>query len=467
MFLTDVDNQVIKDVIEEALKGNLIISTVNLIILVTCILTLIYLFFAHMRSKKQVKRARQEISKMTDHVSCGVIILDFDNLKITYSNIGFYKMTGFTKDEVERIHNNDFFSFVSGVDENDFKVQLLRGSAVNQRFQLNCKDKIIWVHLTGSVTSSKKKKTLYCVIIDIDDSVRYEESIKLKEERYRIASDVTCDILFEYDIELDKMVFSERYYEIFGRSEIINDFCRSLPKSPNIYKDDLNRVCQFVEQMKNEILIQSEFRVRDASGNFVWVQFKGRKVKGVDDTYKKIYGKIVNVNTVKNELEALKQKSEIDSLTGLLNKESIKITILENLKSGYFTYYALFVIDIDNFKMVNDTLGHQYGDYVLTDVAGKLKKNCQKDLILGRIGGDEFLGFMPAASRESAELVAQNILRILYDNYTNGDKTCKVSASIGVALSSSGLDYEEVFKKADNALYTSKGKGKNSYTILN
>ena len=171
------------------------------------------------------------------------------------------------------------------------------------------------------------------------------------------------------------------------------------------------------------------------------------------------------LNVMLKEQEELKVKAEIDEMTKLLNKATAEKMAKQILEEYPDENHAILMIDIDNFKNVNDRLGHDVGDHVISVVAGIISMQFGGSDIVGRIGGDEFMVFMKdVKDREDARRKAQNIVDALCKKENLSIPDC-VSVSIGMAFSDeSGIEYEPLFKKADEALYVSKEKGKSCYT---
>lgn len=161
----------------------------------------------------------------------------------------------------------------------------------------------------------------------------------------------------------------------------------------------------------------------------------------------------------KELLEALK-RARSDSLTGVLNHQGIIEEISEYLKEGA-ERAALVVIDLDDFKNVNDSFGHMEGDHLLCMVADALTEETETDGIVGRIGGDEFLIFLRNA--DQAENVKKRIQRICHRIHRiSGEIGFEISCSIGAAVSpEEGRDFETLMKLADSRVYQAKASGKN------
>ena len=178
-------------------------------------------------------------------------------------------------------------------------------------------------------------------------------------------------------------------------------------------------------------------------------------------------------NPVNNMVNVLDKKAHLDLLTGVLNKRSFEEYTQSRINSaGESDKYALILLDVDNFKGVNDTLGHEYGDKVLANIGTILRSVFRADDYLGRLGGDEFSVFLDLTSLPEDEYLSfakkkcEQLCSAFHDNYTGDDGTYKISASIGIALyKAHASTFSELYKCADKALYNSKHKGKDTYTI--
>ena len=163
----------------------------------------------------------------------------------------------------------------------------------------------------------------------------------------------------------------------------------------------------------------------------------------------------------RQSLEKLDFKASHDELTGVFNRtgyESLISTIdLEN------TYMLLF--DVDNFKTINDTYGHKTGDMVLQKLVGALEKHFRPDDFICRVGGDEFVVLMQHTPEKKEALIASKIDEINKELDETSDELPNLSISVGVAHGSKSKSIDELFKKADKAMYSSKQSGKSTYTF--
>lgn len=179
---------------------------------------------------------------------------------------------------------------------------------------------------------------------------------------------------------------------------------------------------------------------------------------------------IIILIVVKNRIRYKKilAVSQTDQLTGILNKVSAENRIRSYLKSKPDEICALYMLDIDHFKMVNDTFGHQTGDTIIHDTAQLIYRTFSEHDIVGRMGGDEFI-MLQTGCRNEQDITekAQKLSRILDRAHTVAGKgVCKLTASIGVMVYDHGnLTYEELVRRADGLLYEVKEAGRGSYRI--
>ncbi|MGL5259378.1 MAG: GGDEF domain-containing protein [Lachnospiraceae bacterium] len=224
------------------------------------------------------------------------------------------------------------------------------------------------------------------------------------------------------------------------------------------------------------------YRRVNGNGNYIWV--KGTTNLYVDNATGdiKAFAYVKNIHEGKLLEIELKNKAERDSLTNLYNKGTIEKLISDflNAKAKYMHNGALFIIDVDNFKMVNDTLGHSFGDKVLCDLSEKLKNifrnpSEMEDLegredIIGRVGGDEFMIFIKnTTSKDILINKAESICKAFNNTYKSDNNVeITISSSIGISVfPKNGTCFDELYKGADVALYISKSKGKNVYSFYN
>ncbi len=205
----------------------------------------------------------------------------------------------------------------------------------------------------------------------------------------------------------------------------------------------------------------------DEGRTYYWMRITARIFAWEEDQSVRMFVYRQNIDEEKRHEYEMIDKMERDSLTGLFNKAATQNYINKQLQETNESEFAFFILDIDNFKNVNDTLGHAAGDEVITEFAAALRNEFRDGDIAGRIGGDEFVVFIPAVSREWTERKGRLLVEALRYDFAKDGKSCHITASIGAALAPrDGNTFEMLYKNADKALYETKKRGKDGVTIF-
>lgn len=275
------------------------------------------------------------------------------------------------------------------------------------------------------------------------------------------------DAFFDYNIGEDKISFtkSELLGELSGRD--IKNFVVQLRKKPWIYQDDISAFIDFLCGAKDQII---EFRYLQDDNEYIWCKAQGivlRDDEGNSDSFL-VAIKSMNKNSSNNKKFA--EQGKTDNLTGLYNKDYTFMKIADFIeKSSTSMKHILFIININNFSVVNERLGSLFGDAVLTNIADNLRLIFDSEDILGRIGGDKFLVFIKDITKISnLEKKADEISNIFRDTYTGENKECNISCSIGASkYPQDGLSFGELFINADKALFDGIRNGGKSLQFYN
>ncbi len=298
------------------------------------------------------------------------------------------------------------------------------------------------------------------------------------EKIYRSALELTCERVFEADLTHNKLIYGQSAYNRifpFLRTELYEEIIKSIAEHAVHAEDAKNFLDTFNRTHLMEIFtardtaeINSEYRQIMADGESQWMEATLIHLANHSDDSLKIIGYVKNIDERKrHDLEVLTQ-SQKDGLTSLYNKRVTQSLIESYLAGdGGKTKNAAIMLDIDNFKNINDTLGHIQGDAALSKVAEGLLNLFRATDIVGRIGGDEF--FILIKNYVSMEALTEK-LNSLCDMFKiiclSDDSSYRISGSIGVSLyPQDGKTYNELYQKADMALYHAKAHGKNCYYI--
>ncbi|MFN1842000.1 diguanylate cyclase [Clostridioides difficile] len=304
------------------------------------------------------------------------------------------------------------------------------------------------------------------IITDITQLKNIESELKLERERYRIALQNITDIMFEYDIENDTLIKYQRV-EIDKKIELENfetkNYSKLLESGKIIHLDDIGKLLEvFHGNLRETIEIR---QVNSLTKNeWRWIRVQCSVIYDSDHNPIKTIGVLKDITEDKSKLESLINQAQRDPLTQLYNQRVSQNLIEEYLcSSDSKNNDTLLVIDIDDFKTVNDTFGHLEGNEVLVAVSKILLHNTHDKDIVARIGGDEFTIFIKSLTKDLIIKITNDILNDaskikVKDNH-------KITLSIGIAFTDDSTKlYKDLFSNADKALYLSKADGKNCYS---
>ncbi len=207
--------------------------------------------------------------------------------------------------------------------------------------------------------------------------------------------------------------------------------------------------------------------VRDADGEWRYISFSGEPVQDDAGRFAGYRGIARDVTQSRRAEERIRRLAHFDELTGLPNRTMFMHTLQRafSLAQRRGKQFALFFIDLDRFKNINDSLGHEAGDRLLQDVARRLRHHLRESDTVARLGGDEFVVLVEdCADARELNAIAQNILNAVGRPYTLSGREFHVTGSIGISTyPADGLDPAALLKNADIAMYLAKDRGKNNF----
>jgi diguanylate cyclase (GGDEF)-like protein/PAS domain S-box-containing protein len=310
-------------------------------------------------------------------------------------------------------------------------------------------------------------------------SVRYaierkqaEEAIKETEERYSLVVSGTNDGIWDWNILTDEVYYSPRWVDLlkYSRNDIKNQltewFSRIHPTDLDFVRSTLNKHIQGQTDY-----FKCEHRLKRKDGTYIWVLVRGLAVRDKDGKATRMAGSLTNINTQKETEVKLFHDAFHDSLTGLPNRALFidrMTNALERCKRQKKNGFAVLFFDLDRFKLINDSLGHMYGDQLLVKVAENLKSCLRACDSAARLSGDEFAILLEDLSEVSEAItIAERIQEAVQrPTLINGQKIV-ISASIGIIMSNPRYSLpEDLLRDADIAMYYAKLQGKACYAVF-
>lgn len=416
--------------------------------------------------------AAMEVRKVTNNIHAGVVNYIPEGIcKIVYASRGYYEIIGVDRTGLYEIYQNSLLGFIPPEYHGFFldTASLEMEGHVEETIQMHdCNGKRYWMQVTLSKGVHGGKSAVSAVFVDVSELKATEDKLRKEKERYRIVTEISDEVLFEYDYKKDVMVLSERFTELYGLDCVVEGFRNNMNSyMKTVHPEDRKNVVTQLLRTRRVGANDIQMRLQDVNGEYQWCRVLYRAICDENGGPYLAIGKIANINLFKREIEQLERESKTDSLTGAYNKMATRDMIDDYIKAHPTGTHMLLLIDVDNFKKVNDTYGHQCGDEILTYVIQNLRDTYVSGEIIGRIGGDEFVVFISDV-KEKAQLLekAQELHNLLHRPYRRGNQTIPVSASIGVAMyPEDGVCYDELLYCADNALYEVKATQKGNFAI--
>lgn len=299
-----------------------------------------------------------------------------------------------------------------------------------------------------------------CLIVAIVVG-RFRRRARRSAERYAVLAEFSDTVLFEYSYQRDTLDLTPNAREVFPLSALtLGDYVKNSKPLIEFYEGDYPKLLDLLENPAPPDQQRSVIcRVRVLTGEFRWFSFTCRYLYEGSQPYMAV-GKVVDITRQHEVEELLTRKSQTDGLTKALNKvtvEEVVGTLLSEIDEG-----MLFVLDMDRFKHVNDQYGHSMGDRVLEETARILFDVFRRSDPVGRIGGDEFVVFVPGTGDEGAANAKREALK---SSIAEASRIVGVpiGMSIGVArYPQDGTTYQELFDAADKAMYEAKNEGRSA-----
>ena len=298
------------------------------------------------------------------------------------------------------------------------------------------------------------------------------EQLRQSETRYALAAQGANDGLWDWDLTKNEVYYSPRWREILGCDSTEAD---SAPRFwlDRIHPDDRGIVeAELAAHLEgNTQHFQNEHRVLHKNDAYRWVLSRGLAVRDENGKAYRLAGSLSDITERKQAEYKLQHDAMHDTLTGLPNRaklmDRLSRSLIRNRHGSEYSFAILF-LDLDRFKIINDSLGHLAGDQLLIAVANKLTALVRPDDMVARLGGDEFVILLDhIRDKKQVSPVANRIIKALSHPFRVAQQEVYTSTSIGIAFSASNYEKaENLLRDADIAMYRAKAKGKARFEIF-
>jgi diguanylate cyclase (GGDEF)-like protein/PAS domain S-box-containing protein len=393
-----------------------------------------------------------------------MVITDFDG-RLVRGNLAFRDMLGYTEEQMSALHWSQVMHPEDKVPLEALARRVSMGEMASYHLDARClrsDGEILWTRQTVSPFQDPTDGRMLAIYVveDVGERMRTEDALRTAEAKYRALAEELP--VAAYAGPLDEMAsttyISPAVERMFGysRQEWTEDVALWVKV---LHPDDRERVmAEHLHHMRTQEPFSSEYRVLRADGEVAWVRDEAVVVEGsAGEQFQ--HGVFIDVTDQKRAEEALRYHALHDELTGLPNRALLNDRLQQSIYASRRNHgdSALFLLDLDGFKEVNDTLGHHSGDLLLQEVGTRLRAALRETDTVARLGGDEFAVVIPLADREAALEVVARVHSALNVAFDIGGQHLHVAASIGIALCPhDGETADVLLQHADVAMYVAK-----------
>ncbi len=463
-----------KDVGERLSYVVYVVVAAALVWFIFCAIMLYLVVRIQLRDRKHAEHYAHRLQWLFDEIPCGVgrfkadeqwTVLDFGRSLLSSLGISAESLRDdYGNHWAKLVHPKDLWNVKQGLHS------ILSSDQENVilEYRLLLKDKTtLWILETTRVMEDSSGRWFWSIVTNITERKKSELYNQKTSERYKQIFENFEKILYEYDWTKKELRTTQQFYNKFGYPLPENDPDYYIVSIDVIHPDDLSGIndMQYALQTGKKTAEQL-IRIKDAQGVWFWCQMRQNAWVDHGDNTVKAIGEIKNVDEETRSLQKLRDDVQRDAFTGLYNKIATAELVERELTLESTQRGVLCIVDVDNFKQVNDNLGHSRGDVVIKDLSSGLSRIFRSDDIVGRIGGDEFLVYIKNMPKLGALLVKlDNVLKFFRQTLTDDGVEVNISCSIGIALfPKDGSSYQDLYANADKALYRSK-KRKGIYTF--
>lgn len=296
---------------------------------------------------------------------------------------------------------------------------------------------------------------------------RQRAKLAVEKLRYDTLSEFKDTLIFEYDCQTDGMEFTSNALETLDLADVrLKHVTDENDHFPVFHPDDIGSVRRALRGAASMIPDQIEhdrIRMRKRDGEYSWYRSQYKAVFNAEGKAVRLIGTLTDISAQIDREQELRHQAQQDPLTDVYNRAGVKLinARLEQISRG-----ILFMLDLDDFKSINDTFGHAAGDRVLVAMGQVLKETFRTDDIVARVGGDEFVAFLSGSDNASmAQEKAQELLDRVQSLKLEGIDA-RISVSIGISTAPShGRTFESLSASADEAMYEIKNGGKGGFAL--
>ncbi|MCB9720947.1 MAG: EAL domain-containing protein [Candidatus Omnitrophica bacterium] len=316
------------------------------------------------------------------------------------------------------------------------------------------------------------QKQILVVIRNFTDHIRTMEALRRSEQRYALSAAGANDGLWDWDLINGSIYFSSRWKAMLGyeETELRNSIEEWYRRIHPHHKERFKKAVRSHQEGSTPHL-EIEYQMQHKNGSYIWVLTRGLAVSDSMGNMYRMAGSQTDITRQKIVEEQLRHDALHDRLTALPNRALFMNRLencIERAKRNKDFLFAILFIDLDRFKVVNDSLGHLIGDELLVKVSHKLKQSIRAVDTVARLGGDEFIVLLDGI-KDAAEAshICERILKTIAEPVMIGGQDIYITASIGITLNTELRQKpEDMLRDADTAMYRAKNEGKAHHQLF-
>lgn len=418
----------------------------------------------------------ENFGSMINNIIAGICFFEYENKKFTpiFVNDGFFRMLGYSravgmgylKNVKMNIIPEDLPIFEQGIED-----VLKDDGSVEVEFRtVTASGGLRWLQVRGNLYAREGNRyVIVCIVQDVTERKNVEEELRQQAERLHILSEAEGEKILDYNAKTDVLVIKTSGDYASMNEVIINRYMDSKDDS-TVHSDDAGSVNTVMnELLKAPVHKTVEIRTKRFDKDYTWYQMNLTSLLGAEGYVTRIVGRLINIHEKKIQEINLQLRAKRDALTKLHNEDAA-VQLIQNLllqEDSTNTLNALMIIDMDNFKKINDLLGEAQCNNILVETGIYLSGIVKGSDVVGRLDIDRFIVYIRGINNPSdADKLASEIVEKVNYAFPYNNEEIRVTCSIGTAIFPyHGVTFEELKEKADRAITRVKARGKYGYRI--
>ncbi|WP_176962267.1 sensor domain-containing diguanylate cyclase [Mariprofundus sp. NF] len=467
----EVEETLRQAIAQEVRNLGLILGAV-VFLLVSLVIGIGFIFYKQEAERKlleEEKLAQEKRYRISIRTANEGYWMTDENGNLLEVNDAYCELTGYSREELMRMNVADLEARERADEVADHIKDIADKGRARFETRHRCKDgRTVCVEVSATVAPFDGALRGFAFIHDLTKRKIAEQALADSEERFSLAMEGSSDGLWDWNLKTNDVVFSKRWKSMLGYSE--DELENSFDTWERlVHPNDINKAKQAIDDYLSGKIskYEVEFRMQHKDGHWVDILARGRGVSAKGDNgYKRLIGTHVDISERKQLQFKLQRQANIDGLTEIYNRIYMNRKLEDEVQRAirFQTPLSLLMLDLDYFKQINDTYGHQAGDACLVELATLMKGLVRSVDTCARYGGEEFVIILPQTSPENAMVFAERLRQkvenmvVRYD-----DQSIQYTISIGIKSLSQieKQSSEELLKGADNSLYLAKQNGRN------